>query len=973
MGAKVDWDDKFRQYAKRKKWKFGRCPSKHSDTKDAIEKCNKTYGLRKISTGEKFDCSCGYHGTKTTNNEEEEAASHSCSVAQSCTNEGAESPAAQDNNHQQPHHKPSVPNPTTAKRPKTVYTNAMFTDSNGNPIPYCDNDDPPNPDDGKWVMNDEIERDFGQWLKKRKAAWRGNRRRGNEEEEVPVHCRKMPPESLTVTVEYGFPTEKPIARQNASEVKGTQHWPAETRNHYPLDTFCPDDGRCIHCGGRNMKVGKNTKTVRAILCNGLPRFVQSLSIVCMSCKKSFMAYDKSYLDTLDSLAQKQKLNAIIDGKSNGIDMALIIAQRNGTSPEELERTARTNLQNIWSASKEKYDNCCKALRREGHTIDERPFPPFPEKYVPKADQLSNAFLRDFATEVSWLKRELATGKSSTTLAIDYQVKVARRAKTGKDEVECLSFSILGDMNIVLAHVIVPSESQRLSAPAIEEVVARHGEKPPSLCYVDGNPPCCNRKQGGRSEKSKMLHGMEKKLDARHLIDRIGEAINGNHRRRGAFLRDLSSCIFTPDPTDVAKLESARSKHRQISGDSTRNGKASHDRKHLRSVIEEGSKVGARIIAQVKKEAKIDEEAKRRFPCPQQPTPSNPAYPLITTQVWRVIKQQLTHVLNGCLSDDGVNMYIVRGHENYRNTGVTLPVYHCLRGTSNVEALNSLLALKSHDWHHLRRSLFDARTFWIIINYNRGQLQKFGKNALLPGVSPSEASLHGIELATAEDGEKVKFGFEYCSYITKKFKLNSDAKTKSRVAILLPKQSKEQGMEMVKAGNLQDITVPGEVGFEELDSIGNALERVLPDAESLASIAVQHASVASPPNLRNECNQLAHECKQQKVVGSGSLRQRQEAAIQTMTANGISTERDTIPSKKRTRCKVCGKDRRTFTFQGRRHIQLSKSEKGATIQRYCPLVDPPEMYDATLKQRMESERIAQQGRNARSYAKRRKLK
>ena len=144
-----------------------------------------------------------------------------------------------------------------------------------------------------------------------------SRCRGAEEEEVPVHCRKMPPESLVVSVEFGFLTEKPTARQNASEVKGVQHWPAESRNHYPLDTFCPDDGRCIHCGVRNMKVGKNTKTVRVILCNGLPRFFQSLSIVCVSCKKSFMAYDKSYIDTLDSLSQKQQLNAIIDGKAMG--------------------------------------------------------------------------------------------------------------------------------------------------------------------------------------------------------------------------------------------------------------------------------------------------------------------------------------------------------------------------------------------------------------------------------------------------------------------------------------------------------------------------------------------------------------------------------------------------------------------------------------------------------------------------------
>jgi len=85
---------------------------------------------------------------------------------------------AQDNNHQPQHKSTTVPNAPPAKRQKTIYTNTMFTDSNGNPIPYCDNDDPPNPDDGKWIMNDEIERDFGQWLRKRKAAWRVSRRRG---------------------------------------------------------------------------------------------------------------------------------------------------------------------------------------------------------------------------------------------------------------------------------------------------------------------------------------------------------------------------------------------------------------------------------------------------------------------------------------------------------------------------------------------------------------------------------------------------------------------------------------------------------------------------------------------------------------------------------------------------------------------------------------------------------------------------
>jgi hypothetical protein len=52
--------------------------------------------------------------------------------------------------------------------------NPMFKDENGNPILYCDNDDF-EPDDGKRIhmfLNDEMERDFHGWLKKRKATWR---------------------------------------------------------------------------------------------------------------------------------------------------------------------------------------------------------------------------------------------------------------------------------------------------------------------------------------------------------------------------------------------------------------------------------------------------------------------------------------------------------------------------------------------------------------------------------------------------------------------------------------------------------------------------------------------------------------------------------------------------------------------------------------------------------------------------------
>ncbi len=66
-----------------------------------------------------------------------------------------------------------TPNPHTTFDNRQLY-NPMFKDPNGNPILYCDNDDY-EPDDGKRIhlfLNDEIERDFNGWLKRRKETWR---------------------------------------------------------------------------------------------------------------------------------------------------------------------------------------------------------------------------------------------------------------------------------------------------------------------------------------------------------------------------------------------------------------------------------------------------------------------------------------------------------------------------------------------------------------------------------------------------------------------------------------------------------------------------------------------------------------------------------------------------------------------------------------------------------------------------------
>jgi len=358
---------------------------------------------------------------------------------------------------------------------------------------------------------------------------------------IPTPIDNNEKSTQDVQQNYIFPFKPPTPRKKISEVHGTQHWPSETNHHYELYTFSYQDGKCS-CGSTGMVVDKNRKTIKPILCNGRPRFIQSISLKCKHCNKTAMAYDKRYIDTL-SPEKKRELNAIIDGKSFGIDMSLVKAMRNGTSADEVERTARAIFYEEWSVCKRQHE-------QSGAQED---FPPFPEEYVPKAAQLNKAFLRDMESESMWLKRELAALKSSTALSIDCQVKVVQRCVKKRERMgSAQALSILGDTGIVLSHVVVPSDKKEYRTQAMEEVVSRHDELP-KFCYVDRD--CCNGKPGGRTEETKMYHGMEKKLDSKHLLTRITDTINSEHKRAAAFIRGLSNSIFTPNLSDKINLSS----------------------------------------------------------------------------------------------------------------------------------------------------------------------------------------------------------------------------------------------------------------------------------------------------------------------------------------------------------------------------------------------------------------------------------
>ena len=784
---------------------------------------------------------------------------------------------------------------------------------------------------------------------------------------------------------YNFPFKPPTPRKKISEVRGSQHWPPESNGHHGLDTFCYVDGKCSECGAASMTSGQATKSIKPILCNGRPRFVQSLSLKCSHCKTKIMAYDKKYIDTL-GFEKRRELNAIISGQSYGIDMSLVRALRNGASADEVEQTVRANLYDDWSV--------CKRQHEEAGG-QEQDYPPFPEEYVPKAAQLTKAFLRDMKSESIWLKRELAANKSSSALSIDCQVKVIKKCVKKKDGMSSAqALSILGDNGMVLSHVVVPSDKKEYRSPAMEEVVSRH-DNPPKFCYVDRD--CCNGKPGGRTDETKMYHGMEKKLDSNHLLMRITDVINSEHKRAAAFVRELSDSIFTSNVRDKFNLGSAIPCLRSLTPKEER---CEHVRRHIGS----GEKICSNILSRVIYQATKDKDNKteyERSPAYKSTIPlttSHWAYPLITTQVWKAIKQQLIHIANGCVSDDGEDMNIIQRQKKYKNTDKTLPVYISTRGTSKNEAFHSLVSAKSREWHQIGPDLYDARLLWIVIHYNRKKLRMAGKKTTLPdGISPSEAGQNEVVLALVEDAENLKFGFEYFEYVknTKVDIVNGKRNEPSTIIRASSKQNNDYNL-------LDNIgEVPDELGLEDIGRIGAVLEQALPDISVVGDVSKRDETTI-PTDLIEECTESLSQYKQQPPVSqvqyltigkeveddnftrstastltssssNTDLSGRQKLARETIMKNNMDIDTTRSVEGRRSICNVCFNSRdSTFTFQGRRHIQMNKAEKGAKLKWYCPLSDPKEQYYELLERRDKLKRQCKERENKKRKAKRLKL-
>ena len=241
----------------------------------------------------------------------------------------------------------------------------------------------------------------------------------------------------------------------------------------------------------------------------------------------------------------------------------------------------------------------------------------------------------------------------------------------------------------------------------------------------------------------------------------------------------------------------------------------------------------------------------------------------------------------------------------------------------------------------------------------------------------------------EDAKRIKFGFEYYDYVKDMMKLKGGIQLNDSNRHGDHNNNtftfESNSIEYAGDASLDDIIVPDQVGIEDLGHLGEVLERKLPNVDD--SLLNEKRATPSLPNVEKECSKLMAAytigseedavkllSKKRKRNASSSdieLYNRQKTAKATMIANGISTCKDTNKPGERKLCKVCQKNKDTFIFQSRKHIQINKKVKGVEVKSYCPLADPPETYYEVLKQREENKKMQYKRGNEKKNAKRRK--
>jgi hypothetical protein len=452
-----------------------------------------------------------------------------------------------------------------------------------------------------------------------------------------------------------------------------------------------------------------------------------------------MTHDMKYVETLPSAEQIKR--EFVTARGNGSHISLLRLLRSGITVAQVQRYVEDEVREHYLQMKAQYidlwdkvDAMCGIGKVNVAPRDA--FPPFPSHFVPGRQHLTTMFVMDYWENKPHMMRELRTILSSNSLAVDHQRKVVKRT-IGHDVVGHggQSFTICGDFGLICGVYVVPDTSLSWVKKAMAEVINRHesaGIQLPRSLYMDC--ACCNGKPGFTQSTSGDTGSVAAlwrstfsvKLDAMHLMLRIGREMNAEHPRRKKFLIDLSHAIFVQHEDDLKDLMRAR-KAAGFKGPPTRVERV----KFIRRVVGEPESVAERMILVLKAHRELDSQCRSQAEAVGMEvdniTVADIAYPLITQRVMAVYQQQLVHVRNGCISDDPENLPYVRvGTTNYHSTGHHLAHYQSLRGTSKVEAVHSVLDRTFYTQRGIGAEVFDARLGWWMLGYNRRRLRALGK-------------------------------------------------------------------------------------------------------------------------------------------------------------------------------------------------------------------------------------------------------
>ena len=240
------------------------------------------------------------------------------------------------------------------------------------------------------------------------------------------------------------------------------------------------------------------------------------------------------------------------------------------------------------------------------------FPPFPSHYVPCRPHITAMFVKDYCENKPHIMRELRCILSQHSLAVDHQRKVVKRT-LGDDVVGHggQTFTICGDFGLICGVYVVPDTALSWTKMAMSEVIDRHvsvGVEVPKSLYMDCG--CCGGKVGstrgdtGTSVAALWRSTFSVKLDAMHLMLRIGREMNAEHPRRRKFLIDLSHAIFVQHEGDRQRLMNAR-EAAGLEGPPTRTERV----KFIRRVVGEPESVAEWMILVVKAHREIDAQCR----------------------------------------------------------------------------------------------------------------------------------------------------------------------------------------------------------------------------------------------------------------------------------------------------------------------------------------------------------------------------